>query len=170
MGATVAQSVRTFFHANNFIDLEHAEGYGVKQPSQLKQLLPDGILLDTTIVSPLLVEQLNDTVADVLEKGEWLDVSEAIPMLIPVEEVAMLMSRCSAVAAMQAGNRGAILADVVVVSQPFLKALLRRAEYEGKAAAKRALFGVTVKEDISQGMTHVQADVAGEDIAALVRR
>jgi hypothetical protein len=43
--------------------------------------------------------------------------------------------------------------------------LLRRAEYEGKAAAKRALFGVTVKEDISQGMTHVQADVAGEDIA-----
>jgi hypothetical protein len=42
-------------------------------------------------------------------------------MLIPVEEVAMLMSRCSAVAAMQAGNRGAVLADVVVVSQPFLK-------------------------------------------------
>eukprot|EP00873_Tetraselmis_striata_P044564 jgi/Tetstr1/464828/TSEL_009567.t1 len=161
MGATGAQSVRTFFAQNQFIDLDHARRFGVGAAEQLKAILPEGLLLDTTVVHPTLVEQLDEMVADVLEKGQWLDVSDVVPVLLPLEEVAMLMSRCSAIATMHKAKRGAILADVCVD-------VLKRAEFEGKAAARGALLGEEAPMGTAGCSQQLQPEMGSEAVAAMV--
>ncbi|KAJ8551797.1 hypothetical protein K7X08_028240 [Anisodus acutangulus] len=134
--------VDSFFSQNSFITYEALQKLGIPQPSQfLQSRYPDGISLDSTFAHPSIIEMLDATVEDAIERNSWIDSLSVLPTSFGSQDAFKILSLCPSVQAAQKLNKALILGDSYIFSNGFVKDLFDRMEKEMETLSIPGLTG-----------------------------
>jgi hypothetical protein len=131
-------AIAAFYACNGLVDYDAASRAGVPQPrAWLAAQHPEGVHLDSAMVSPALLEQLEAALEEGLADAGWADVSAHLPPPLGAADAAAAATR-SQLVARTVKSGGALLAECCVVSAPFLAAAAAAAKELGRAAGAAA--------------------------------
>ncbi|XP_057449095.1 E3 UFM1-protein ligase 1 homolog isoform X2 [Lotus japonicus] len=121
------ESVDSFFSQNSFINYEVLHKLGIPQPIQfLQSRYPEGKPLVTTFVHPSMIEMLDTTTEDALERGTWSDSLSLLPSSFTPQDASKMLSLCQSVQLALKSNKAHIFGDVYVFSSSFMKEICDR--------------------------------------------
>jgi hypothetical protein len=131
-------AIATFYAGNGLVGYDAAARAGVAQPrTWLAAQHPEGVHLDSAMVSPALLEQLEAALEEALTDAGWADVGAHLPPPLGTADAAAAAARSQLVERTVKGG-GALLAECCVVSAPFLAAAADAARELGRAAGAAA--------------------------------
>jgi hypothetical protein len=131
-------AVAAFYAGNGLVAYEAVRRAGVAQPrAWLAAQHPDGVHLDSAMVAPALLEQLDAAVEEALASAGWADVGAHLPPSLGPPDAVAAAAR-SPVVARTIRDGGALLADSCVVNGAFLDAAADVAKAAGRSAAAAA--------------------------------
>ncbi|KAG6607225.1 E3 UFM1-protein ligase 1-like protein, partial [Cucurbita argyrosperma subsp. sororia] len=125
------ECVDSFFSQNSIISYEFLRKLGVPNPIQfLQSRYPDGIPLSTTFIHPSIVEMLDSTVEDILERGSWTNSLLVLPSSFEPQDASKVLLSCPSVRVSLKSNDALIFGDSFIFSNIFIKDLYARMEKE----------------------------------------
>ncbi|KAJ7947727.1 E3 UFM1-protein ligase 1-like [Quillaja saponaria] len=111
------ESVDSFFSQNSFISFEAMNKLGIPHASSILA----GIPLITTFVHPSMIEMLDATTEDTLERGTWSDSLSLLPTSFTTQDASKVLSLCPSVQKALKSNKALTVGDCYVFSYSFLK-------------------------------------------------
>ncbi|KAJ7947726.1 E3 UFM1-protein ligase 1-like [Quillaja saponaria] len=120
------ESVDSFFSQNSFISFEAMNKLGIPHASSILA----GIPLITTFVHPSMIEMLDATTEDTLERGTWSDSLSLLPTSFTTQDASKVLSLCPSVQKALKSNKALTVGDCYVFSYSFLKEICDRLEKE----------------------------------------
>ena len=131
-------AVAAFYAGNGLVTYEAVRRAGVSQPrAWLSAQHPEGVHLDSAMVAPTLLDQLDAAVEEALASTGWADVAAHLPPTLGPPDAAAAASR-SPVVARTIRNGGALLAESCIVNAAFLDAAADVAKAAGRTAGAAA--------------------------------
>ena len=131
-------AVAAFYAGNGLVSYEAVRRAGVSQPrAWLSAQHPEGVHLDSAMVAPTLLEQLDAAVEEALASTGWADVAAHLPPSLGPPDAVVAASR-SPVVARTVRDGGALLAESCVVNAAFLGAAADVAKAAGRSAGAAA--------------------------------
>ena len=127
-----------FYVANGVLSYDDAVRIGVTQPrAWLTAQHPDGVHLDTAMVSPAFLEQVDAALEEALAEAGWADVAAHLPPPLSAVDARAVAAHSRVVTgAIKTG--GVLLADCRIIGEPFLTAAAELARELGRAAGAAA--------------------------------
>ena len=131
-------AVAAFYAGNGLVSYEAVRRAGVSQPrAWLSAQHPEGVHLDSAMVAPTLLDQLDAAVEEALASTGWADVAAHLPPSLGPPDAVAAASR-SPVVARTVRDGGALLAESCVVNAAFLGAAADVAKAAGRSAGAAA--------------------------------
>ena len=131
-------AVAAFYAGNGLVSYEVVRRAGVSQPrAWLSAQHPEGVHLDSAMVAPALLEQLDAAVEEALASAGWADVAAHLPPSLGPPDAVAAASR-SPVVARTVRDGGALRAESCVVNAAFLDAAADVAKAAGRSAGAAA--------------------------------
>ncbi|KAK7404632.1 hypothetical protein VNO78_05587 [Psophocarpus tetragonolobus] len=119
--------VDSFFSQNSFITYEALHKLGIPQPIQfLQSRYPEGKPLVTTFVHPSMIEMLDASTEDALDRGSWSDSLSLLPSSFTPQDAFKMLSLCQSVQNALKSNKAHIFGDFYVLSSSFIKDICDR--------------------------------------------
>ncbi|XP_050211386.1 E3 UFM1-protein ligase 1 homolog [Mercurialis annua] len=145
------ECVDSFFSQNSFISYDTLNKLGISQPIQfLQSRYPEGIPLVTAFAHPSLIEMLDASVEDAVERGSWIDSLSVLPTSLGPQDAYKILSLCPSVKSILKGNKGLILGDSYIFSTGFVKSIYDQMEKEMDAFSLSGSSGVVLCDDLSK--------------------
>jgi hypothetical protein len=126
-------SVAAFYAGNGLVGYDTAARAGATR-AWLAAAHPEGVHLESAMVSPALLDQLEAALEEALAEAGWADIVAHLPPSLAPADAAAAAAR-SRLVARTVKSGGALLADCCVVSAQFLGSLTQLARDAGTAAA-----------------------------------
>ncbi|GAV71409.1 DUF2042 domain-containing protein [Cephalotus follicularis] len=143
------ECVDSFFSQNSFINYEALLKLGISQPVQfLQSRYPEGIPLVTVFVHPSMIEMLDATTEDTIERGSWIDSLSVLPASFGSQDASKILSLCPSVQSALKGNKALILGESYIFSSGFVKDLCDRMEKEMEAFSISGSSGIIMSDDL----------------------
>ncbi|KAJ4833996.1 hypothetical protein Tsubulata_016528 [Turnera subulata] len=144
------ECVDSFFSQNSFIFYDALQKLGISQPVQyLQSRYSEGIPLATAFIHPSIIEMLDTSVEDVVERNSWFDALSVLPASFGAQDASKILSRCPSVQSALKGNKVVILGDSYIFSDGFVKDVYDRIEKEMEAFNASGTLGNTPSEDLN---------------------
>ncbi|KAL3530680.1 hypothetical protein ACH5RR_010002 [Cinchona calisaya] len=125
------ECVDSFFSQNSYINYEGIHKLGIPQPVQfLQSRYPEGIPLVTLFAHPSIVDMLDASAEDAIERGSWMDSLSVLPASIGLQDASKVLSLCPSVQMAVKSNKAIILGESYVFSSGFIKNLFDHLEKE----------------------------------------
>nr|GMC65559.1 E3 UFM1-protein ligase 1 homolog [Ipomoea batatas] len=125
------ECVDSFFSQNSFISYEALQKLGIPQPIQfLQSRYPEGTSLATIFAHPSIIEMLDASVEDTVERGSWIDSLSVLPASFGSQDASKILSLCPSVQTALKSNKALILGESYVFSNGFVKDLFDSIEKE----------------------------------------
>ncbi|XP_038894524.1 E3 UFM1-protein ligase 1 homolog isoform X1 [Benincasa hispida] len=125
------ESIDSFFSQNSVISYDFLRKLGIPNPIQfLQSRYPDGIPLSTTFIHPSIIEMLDSTVEDILERGSWTNSLLVLPSSFEPQDASKILLSCPSVQVALKSNKALIFGDSFIFSNIFIKDLYGRMEKE----------------------------------------
>ncbi|CAH9075065.1 unnamed protein product [Cuscuta europaea] len=125
------ESVDSFFSQNSFISYEALQKLGIPQPIQfLQSRYPEGTPLVTIFAHPSMIEMLDASVEDAMERGSWIDSLSVLPASFGSQDASKILSFCPSVQKAHKTNKALILGESYIFSSTFVKGLFDSIEKE----------------------------------------
>ncbi|KAG6583453.1 E3 UFM1-protein ligase 1-like protein, partial [Cucurbita argyrosperma subsp. sororia] len=125
------ECIDSFFSQNSVINYEFLRKLGIPNPIQfLQSRYPDGIPLSTTFIHPSIIEMLDSTVEDILERGSWTNSLLVLPSSFEPQDASKILLSCPSVQVALKCNKAFIFGDSFIFSNIFIKDLYDRMEKE----------------------------------------
>ncbi|KAL2989466.1 hypothetical protein AAZX31_11G141300 [Glycine max] len=119
--------VDSFFSQNSFITYEALHKLGIPQPIQfLQSRYPEGKPLVSTFVHPSMIEMLDASTEDALDRGSWSDSLSLLPSSFTPQDASKMLSLCQSVQNALKSNKAHIFGDFYVLSSSFIKDICDR--------------------------------------------
>ncbi|KAJ0020042.1 hypothetical protein Pint_32299 [Pistacia integerrima] len=145
------ECVDSFFSQNSFISYEAVNKLGISQPVQfLQSRYPEGTPLVTVFVHPSMIEMLDSTTEDAVERGSWIDSLSVLPPSFGLQDASKILSLCPSVQSALKANKVLILGEVYVFSNTFVKDVYDRLEKEMEAFSFLGSSGIMPSDDSSR--------------------
>lgn len=123
--------VESFFSQNSYINYGILVKLGISQPVQfLQSRYPEGIDLVTLFAHPSIMEMLDASVEDAIERSSWIDALTVLPAAFGLQDASKILLLCPSVNTALKTNKAFILGDSYVFSNGFLQDLFNRLEKE----------------------------------------
>ncbi|KAL3850723.1 hypothetical protein ACJIZ3_012605 [Penstemon smallii] len=146
------ECVDSFFSQNSFISYEALQKLGIPQPVQfLQSRYPEGKPLDTIFAHGSLIEMLDASVEDAIERGSWIDSLSILPTSFVPEDASKILSLCPSVQRALKSSKALVLGDSYIFSDAFVKGLFDRMEKELETLSVSSFSHEAVPEDLRPG-------------------
>ncbi|XP_010685858.2 E3 UFM1-protein ligase 1 homolog isoform X2 [Beta vulgaris subsp. vulgaris] len=123
--------VDSFLSQNAFISYDSLHKLGIPQPIQyLQSRYPEGIPLFTMFIHPSMIEMLDATLEDAIERNSWIDSLSVLPSLCGSQDAYKILSLCPSVQSALKSNRALIVGESYVLSDGFIKDVFTRLDKE----------------------------------------
>ncbi|XP_051134469.1 E3 UFM1-protein ligase 1 homolog [Andrographis paniculata] len=151
------ECVDSFFSQNSYISYETLHKLGIPQPSQfLQSRYPEGKPLANVFVHGSLIEMLDASIEDAIERGSWIDSLTILPPSFTSQDAFKILSLCSSVQKALKSHRAHLLGESYIFSDIIVKNLFDSIE---KELENLNLSGSTGLSDFS----HLSKDSHGRD-------
>ncbi|KAG8387771.1 hypothetical protein BUALT_Bualt02G0055900 [Buddleja alternifolia] len=125
------ECVDSFFSQNSFISYEALHKLGIPQPIQfLQSRYPEGKPLINVFVHGSLIEMLDASVEDALERGSWIDSLTILPTSFTSQDATKILSLCPSVQSALKSSKAFMLGESYIFSDTFVKDLFDRIKKE----------------------------------------
>lgn len=125
------ECVDSFFSQNSYISYDSLYKLGIPQPVQfLQSRYPEGIPLVTLFAHPSIVEMLDASVEDAIERNSWIDSLLVLPMSFGSLDASKILSLCPSVNSALKNNKALLLGESYIFSHGFVKDLFDSLEKE----------------------------------------
>ncbi|KAH9624383.1 hypothetical protein KSS87_011894 [Heliosperma pusillum] len=132
--------VDSFLSQNSFISYDSLHKLGIPQPIQyLQSRYPEGVPLITMFIHPSMIEMLDASVDDAIERNSWIDSLTVLPTLCGSQDAFKILSLCSSVQSALKSNKALIVGETYVLSDGFIKDVFSRLEKDMPALAVASL-------------------------------
>ncbi|RZB74790.1 E3 UFM1-protein ligase 1 homolog isoform X2 [Glycine soja] len=119
--------VDSFFSQNSFITYEALHKLGIPQPIQfLQSRYPEGKPLVTTFVHSSMIEMVDASTEDALDRGSWSDSLSLLPSSFTPQDASKMLSLCQSIQNAVKSNKAHIFGDFYVLSSSFIKDICDR--------------------------------------------
>ncbi|KAI5666111.1 hypothetical protein M9H77_15964 [Catharanthus roseus] len=143
------ECVDSFFSQNSHISYDSLYKLGIPQPTQfLQSRYPEGIPLVTLFAHPSIIEMLDTSVEDAIERGSWIDSLSVLPASFGLQDASKILSLCPSVISALKSNKALILGESYIFSHKFVKDLFDRLEKETETLNLPGSASSRVCEDI----------------------
>ncbi|XP_020214307.1 E3 UFM1-protein ligase 1 homolog [Cajanus cajan] len=140
--------VDSFFSQNSFITYEALHKLGIPQPIQfLQSRYPEGKPLVTTFVHPSMIEMLDASTEDALDRGSWSDSLSLLPSSFTPQDASKMLSLCQSVQNALKCHKAHIFGDFYVMSSSFIKDICDRIVKELETLGVSGSAGITMPGD-----------------------
>ncbi|CAN1847069.1 E3 UFM1-protein ligase 1 homolog [Linum perenne] len=140
--------VDSMFSQNSFVVYDALQKLGITQALQfLQSRYPEGIPLVAAFVHPSMIEILDTSIEDAIDRGSWIDSLSVLPTSFGSQDASKILSLCPSYQSALKENKGLILGDSFVFSNAFLKDLYDRVEKEAEKFALSSSSGPTVTDE-----------------------
>ncbi|CAN1847072.1 E3 UFM1-protein ligase 1 homolog [Linum perenne] len=147
--------VDSMFSQNSFVVYDALQKLGITQALQFLQVsnkllqsrYPEGIPLVAAFVHPSMIEILDTSIEDAIDRGSWIDSLSVLPTSFGSQDASKILSLCPSYQSALKENKGLILGDSFVFSNAFLKDLYDRVEKEAEKFALSSSSGPTVTDE-----------------------
>ncbi|KAL2328687.1 hypothetical protein Fmac_022114 [Flemingia macrophylla] len=137
--------VDSFFSQNSFITYEALHKLGIPQPIQfLQSRYPEGKPLVTTFVHPSMIEMLDASTEDAIDRGSWSDSLSLLPSSFTPQDASKMLSLCQSVQNALKSNKAHIFGEFYVMSSSFLKDICERVVKELETLGGSGFAGITM--------------------------
>ncbi|KAL8501635.1 hypothetical protein ACS0TY_020950 [Phlomoides rotata] len=120
-----------FFSQNSFISYATLHKLGIPQPLQfLQSRYPEGKPLATVFVHGSLIEMLDASVDDAVERGSWIDSLTILPTSFALEDASKILSLCPSVQKALKSGKAHMLGESYIFSDAFVKHLFESIQKE----------------------------------------
>ncbi|CAN1283110.1 E3 UFM1-protein ligase 1 homolog [Linum perenne] len=136
------------FLQNSFVGYDALQKLGITQALQfLQSRYPEGIPLVAAFVHPSMIEILDTSIEDAIDRGSWIDSLSVLPTSFGSQDASKILSLCPSYQSALKENKGLILGDSFVFSNAFLKDLYDRVEKEAEKFTLSSSSGPTVTDE-----------------------
>ncbi|CAN1283106.1 E3 UFM1-protein ligase 1 homolog [Linum perenne] len=140
--------VDSMFSQNSFVGYDALQKLGITQALQfLQSRYPEGIPLVAAFVHPSMIEILDTSIEDAIDRGSWIDSLSVLPTSFGSQDASKILSLCPSYQSALKENKGLILGDSFVFSNAFLKDLYDRVEKEAEKFTLSSSSGPTVTDE-----------------------
>ncbi|CAN1283111.1 E3 UFM1-protein ligase 1 homolog [Linum perenne] len=147
--------VDSMFSQNSFVGYDALQKLGITQALQFLQVsnkllqsrYPEGIPLVAAFVHPSMIEILDTSIEDAIDRGSWIDSLSVLPTSFGSQDASKILSLCPSYQSALKENKGLILGDSFVFSNAFLKDLYDRVEKEAEKFTLSSSSGPTVTDE-----------------------
>ncbi|XP_027087980.1 E3 UFM1-protein ligase 1 homolog isoform X1 [Coffea arabica] len=123
------ECVDSFLSQNSYISYEALQKLGIPQPVQyLQARYPEGIPLVTLFVHPSIIEMLDASAEDAIERGSWMDSLSVLPASFGSQDASKILSLCPSVQKSLKSSKAIILGESYIFSNGFVKDLFDHLE------------------------------------------
>ncbi|CAD7705101.1 unnamed protein product [Ostreobium quekettii] len=137
-------ALKSFYNHNGWVALDSMQRAGIAtDASSVEDAFPGSITLDSTVVAPGVLAQVDMAIQEVASTGTWCDVASLTPTSLTHTDIAMLMLNFPAVkvsnsAADVSGCTVVMLAGTCAVSASLVEDAQKRAVEDAKSLAVEA--------------------------------
>ncbi|GFQ06362.1 e3 ufm1-protein ligase 1 homolog [Phtheirospermum japonicum] len=125
------ECVDSFFSQNSYISYETLHKLGIPQPIQfLQSRYPEGKPLVTAFAHGSLIEMLDASVEDAVERGSWIDSLTILPTSFTSQDASKILSLCPSVQRALKSSKAHMLGESYIFSDTFVKGLFDSIEKE----------------------------------------
>ncbi|XP_058808756.1 E3 UFM1-protein ligase 1 homolog isoform X2 [Phymastichus coffea] len=130
--------VDNFYKQNGYLEYDALTRLGISDPKNfVKRHFPNEklIKLDTVVVGPMIIDQVDANIEDVVATGSFTDIYPLLPSVFSPEDVEILLKETSS----RMKSSIHIFATTVIVSDAYLQALYKKLEPLAEKKAKEAV-------------------------------
>ncbi|KAK1286957.1 hypothetical protein QJS10_CPB20g00839 [Acorus calamus] len=159
------ESVNSFFSQNSFISYDALHKLAIPQPKQyLQSRYPEGIPLESVYVHPSMIEILDASVEDAVERHSWIDGLSLLPSYFGPQDASMLLSLCPSVQRALKANKAIILGDSSIISNILIKNVFDQLEKDMESFMLSKSSSELLKNDLHLSKEH-KIGVDSEQVA-----